>query len=80
MAERKNLVLWLRFLDKEELQQIAFAADCSRDAVPLLSRKRAIEALFEAGRLFSKDYYPDYATLARKLQSLPCAPPADPSD
>jgi hypothetical protein len=62
------------------LQDIAFVADCHRDAVPLLNRKRAIEALFEAGRLFSKDYYPDYAATARKLQGLPCAPPANPPD
>jgi hypothetical protein len=75
-----NVLLWLPYLTKQELEQIAFAADCHPRAVPLLTRKRAIEALFEAGRLFSKDYYPDYATLARKLQGLPCAPPVDPPD
>ena len=76
MAKKKNLLEWLPYLTEKELQDIAFAADWPRDLVPLLDRKRAIEALFEASSLFSAAY----ATTARKLQGLSCAPPANPPD
>jgi hypothetical protein len=76
LAEKKNLLGWLSRLTEKELQQIAWAADCSRREVPWLEHGRAIKALFEAGRLFSADY----ANTARKLQGLPCAPLVEPPD
>jgi hypothetical protein len=51
-------------------RDIAWAADCSEDEVPILGRQRAIDALLKA----SRDYRADYATLAHILQSRPDQP------
>ena len=73
MAE--NILKWMPLLIPY-WRDIAWAADCSERAVPLLDRQWAIETLFEAGR----EYRADYATVARILQGPPYTPPADQPD
>jgi len=73
MAE--NILKWLPLLIKYR-QDIAWAADCSRDAVPLLGRQRAIKALREASML----YRSSYGIIARILEGPPYTPPADQPD
>jgi hypothetical protein len=60
MAE--NILRWLprlRRLNPKYLQDIAWAADCSERAVPLLGHQHAIDALLEAGRLYRGSYAAD---------------------
>jgi hypothetical protein len=51
---KKNLLAWLPHLTKEELQQIAFAADIRYEAVPLLDRGCAMRTGGEPARLIAR--------------------------